>query len=91
MSASSVRLVCRRRGARRMALAACTTNPPPDRGGGADGQPAIPSPYRPEEIVGRWGYGAFHKEEDLARGPALPRAANAASRSISPAAPTAAS
>jgi hypothetical protein len=30
-------------------------------------QPAIPSQYRPEEVVGRWGYGAFHNEGDLAR------------------------
>jgi hypothetical protein len=30
-------------------------------------QPAIPSQYRPEEIVGRWGYGAYHNDADLAR------------------------
>jgi hypothetical protein len=53
-----------------LALAACSTNtpapevqaPPP-----AVTEPVIPSQYRPEEIVGRWGYGAFHKDEDLAR------------------------
>ena len=37
------------------------------------GQPAIPSQYRPEEVVGRWGYGAFHKDEDLARTTAAAR------------------
>ena len=36
-------------------------------------QPAIPSQYRPEEIVGRWGYGAYHKDEDLARTAAAAR------------------
>ena len=36
-------------------------------------QPAIPSQYKPEEVVGRWGYGAFHKDEDLARTAAAAR------------------
>ncbi len=36
-------------------------------------EPAIPSKYRPEDIVGRWGYGAFHKDEDLARTAAAAR------------------
>jgi hypothetical protein len=52
-----------------LALAACTSNPPPVQSGAAlpPAQPAIPSQYRPEEVVGRWGYGAFHKDEDLSR------------------------
>jgi hypothetical protein len=29
--------------------------------------PAIPSSVRPEEIVGRWGYGSFHRPQDMAR------------------------
>jgi len=29
--------------------------------------PEIPSTIRPEEIVGRWGYGSYHNEADLAR------------------------
>jgi hypothetical protein len=29
--------------------------------------PAIPSSIRPEEVVGRWGYGSYHRPEDLAR------------------------
>ena len=35
--------------------------------------PAIPSKYRPEDIVGRWGYGAYHRDEDLARTAAAAR------------------
>jgi hypothetical protein len=57
------------------ALAACSTNTPaPDVQSPAPvAAPAIPSQYRPEEIVGRWGYGAFHKDEDLARTAAAAR------------------
>jgi len=57
------------------ALAACTSNTPPiEQAAPAPmAQPAIPSQYRPEEIVGRWGYGAFHKDEDLARTAAAAR------------------
>ncbi len=58
-----------------LALAACSTNTPaPDVQAPAPvTAPAIPSQYRPEEIVGRWGYGAFHKDEDLARTAAAAR------------------
>ncbi len=58
-----------------LALSGCTTNPPPVAGPGQApmGTPAVPSQYKPEEIVGRWGYGAFHKEEDLARTTAAAR------------------
>ena len=56
-------------------LAACSTNPPPvEQAAPAPmAQPAIASQYRPEEIVGRWGYGAFHKDADLARTAAAAR------------------
>ena len=68
MSASAVRLACAA-AISALALSACTTNtaPPPDTAAQPMGQPAIASRYRPEEVVGRWGYGAFHKDEDLAR------------------------
>ena len=57
-----------------LALAACSSNPPPAAQAVPPmTQPAIPSQYRPEEIVGRWGYGAFHKEDDLARTAAAAR------------------
>jgi hypothetical protein len=57
------------------ALVACTSNPPSmtSQAPPPMAQPAIPSSYRPEEIVGRWGYGAFHKDEDLARTAAAAR------------------
>ena len=54
-----------------LALSACTSNtvPQPEEQTPAPAmtEPAIPSKYRPEDIVGRWGYGAFHKDEDLKR------------------------
>ena len=59
-----------------LALAACTSNTPPLEQASATApmtQPAVPSQYRPEEIVGRWGYGAFHNESDLARTSAAAR------------------
>ena len=58
-----------------LALAACTSTPPPLEQAAPTpmAQPAIPSQYRPEEVVGRWGYGAFHKDEDLARTAAAAR------------------
>jgi hypothetical protein len=52
------------------ALAACTSNTPPLEQTAVQApmaQPAVPSQYRPEEVVGRWGYGAFHNEGDFAR------------------------
>ena len=68
MSASCMRLACAA-AISALALSACTTNtaPPPDASVQPMTQPAIPSRYRPEEVVGRWGYGAVHKDEDLAR------------------------
>jgi hypothetical protein len=59
-----------------LALSACTTNTPPVEQAAAPpmGQPAIASQYRPEEMVGRWGYGAYHNDADLARTTAAARA-----------------
>src|SRR5580700_10131353 len=58
-----------------LVLAGCSTNTPPVEQAAAPvmGQPAIPSKYKPEEVVGRWGYGAFHKDEDLGRTAAAAR------------------
>jgi hypothetical protein len=58
-----------------LALSACTTSTPPvEQAAPAPmGQPAIPSQYRPEELVGRWGYGAYHNDADLARTTAAAR------------------
>jgi hypothetical protein len=57
-------------------LAACTSSTPsPEQTAvpTATGQPAIPSQYRPEEVVGRWGYGAYHTENDFTRTAAAAR------------------
>ena len=51
-----------------LALGACTTRPgPQDATAAAPPQPEIPAKVRPSEIVGRWGYAAYHKAEDRAR------------------------
>ncbi len=63
-------------GALALALSACTSNTPAPQEAAAPPvpeQPAIPSKYRPEDIVGRWGYGAFHRDQDLARTAAAAR------------------
>ena len=53
-----------------LALPACTTTPsfgPSGEPPPPAGAPAMPSRYTPEEIVGRWGYTAYHKEADRVR------------------------
>ena len=58
-----------------LALSACTTSTPPVEQAAPPpvAQPAVPSRYHPEEIVGRWGYGAYHNDADLARTTAAAR------------------
>jgi hypothetical protein len=59
-----------------LVLSGCSSNTPSPQEAAAPvvpEQPAIPSKYRPEDIVGRWGYGAFHRDEDLARTAAAAR------------------
>jgi hypothetical protein len=51
-----------------LALTGCaTSNPQQDPTPAALPQPELPSRIRASEIVGRWGYAAFHKPEDRAR------------------------
>ena len=50
-----------------MALAACTTGPGPETRAAPPPQPEMPAKVRPSEIIGRWGYAAYHKPEDRAR------------------------
>lgn len=58
-----------------LAVAGCTTNtanvdsPPP----ASAMAPEIPASIRPEEVVGRWGYGSFHKDADRPRTEAAAR------------------
>jgi hypothetical protein len=58
-----------------LAASGCTTNqPPPDASGPAPAMtPEMPASIRPEEVVGRWGYGSYHKDEDRARTEAAAR------------------
>jgi hypothetical protein len=75
MSVSYLRLALGAAALSALALSACSTNTPAPEQAAVPvmTQPAIPSKYRPEEVVGRWGYGAFHKDEDLARTAAAAR------------------
>jgi hypothetical protein len=50
-----------------LALAACSTTNSPQVEAAAPPQPEVPARVRPSEIVGRWGYAAYHKPEDRAR------------------------
>ncbi len=52
-----------------LAISGCTTSqaPPEAAAPPAAGAPEMPASIRAEEVVGRWGYGSFHKQEDLAR------------------------
>ncbi len=58
-----------------LGLAACSTNTPQIEAAAPAPAPVplMPSAYRPEEVVGRWGYGAYHREEDRARTEAAAR------------------
>jgi hypothetical protein len=76
MSVSRLQCACGGAAFAALALAACTSNTPPLEQSAATApmaQPAIPSQYRPEEVVGRWGYGAFHNEGDFTRTSAAAR------------------
>jgi len=50
-----------------LALSACSTTPSPQVAASAPPEPEIPARVRPTEIVGRWGYAAYHKPEDRMR------------------------
>jgi len=57
-------------------LGGCTGSLPSLSGGGVSPAPTGPLPppsFAPEEIVGRWGLGAFHRPEDRARTEAAAR------------------
>ncbi len=53
-----------------LAIAACSSNPTPGPEAATPAalpQPELPSKIRASEVVGRWGYAAFHKPEDRNR------------------------
>jgi hypothetical protein len=50
-----------------LALSACSTTPSPQVGASAPPEPEMPAHVRPTEIIGRWGYAAYHKPEDRTR------------------------
>ncbi len=58
-------------------LCACASNQPPVGAPPPTPAPApmpeIPATIRPEEVVGRWGYGSFHNDADRARTEAAAR------------------
>ena len=49
------------------ALSACSTTGPQSQAPAAPPEPEMPAKVRPSEIIGRWGYAAYHKPEDRAR------------------------
>ncbi|HEX3497537.1 MAG TPA: hypothetical protein VHT02_10285, partial [Methylocella sp.] len=58
-------------------LAGCSTNNSPPietQAATPAGVPSMPSQYHPEELIGRWGYGAYHNDSDLARTTSAARA-----------------
>jgi hypothetical protein len=58
-----------------LALAACSTNTPSLQPAAPEAAavPEIPASIRPEEIVGRWGYGSYHNDADRMRTEAAAR------------------
>ena len=50
-----------------LALTACSTTPSPQVEAAPPPQPEMPARVRASEIIGRWGYAAYHKAEDRAR------------------------
>lgn len=59
-----------------LALCACASNPHPIEAPPPMAAPPVaemPASIRPEEIVGRWGYGSYHNDTDRARTEAAAR------------------
>jgi len=50
-----------------LALAGCATTPPPTQPPPPAVTPTLPPAFPPQDIVGRWGLAAYHKEEDRTR------------------------
>ena len=54
-------------------LSACASNRPTVEAPPPAPPPEVPATIRSEEVVGRWGYGAYHNDADLARTTAAAR------------------
>ena len=50
-----------------LGLSGCATGPQVETPGAPALGPALPPAFPPQDIVGRWGLAAYHKEEDRAR------------------------
>lgn len=76
VSLRNLRLLASAAGFAALALAGCSANQQPVDAAVAPSPalaPEIPASIRPEEVVGRWGYGAYHNETDRARTEAAAR------------------
>ena len=50
-----------------LGLTACATGPQPEQPAAPAIVPTLPPAFPPQDIVGRWGLAAYHKEEDRSR------------------------
>jgi len=50
-----------------LGLAGCATGPQPEQPTAPEVVQTLPPAFPPQDIVGRWGLAAYHKEEDRAR------------------------
>ena len=50
-----------------LGLSGCATGPTLEQPAAPSGGPALPPAFPPQDIVGRWGLAAYHKDEDRAR------------------------
>jgi hypothetical protein len=50
-----------------LGLAGCATGPQVEQPAAPSIGPALPPAFPPQDIVGRWGLAAYHKDEDRAR------------------------
>jgi hypothetical protein len=58
------------------ALSACATSggpPPPSEPALAPVEPTLPPKFQPQELIGRWGYAAYHRPDDRGRTEAAAR------------------
>lgn len=56
-----------------LGLSGCATGPQLEQPGAPAVVPTLPPAFPPQDIVGRWGLAAYHKEEDRARTEAAAR------------------